>query len=126
MLIPCLIVFEKKCSFPDPNQINNLEVAILTSSSVSASWNHDKGTDLCSTIIDYIVEYTLDSPEECSGPTETFPSEVTTDTQITISGLTPFTTYTIRVSARLGMVTKPSTTEMTSITTEQTSTFCIK
>ena len=69
------------------------------------------------------MEYRLESPEECSDPTETFLNEVTTDTQITISNLTPFTTYTIHISARLGMVTKTSTTATTSITTQSTGMF---
>ena len=107
--------------FSGLQSITNLQTfTVADDNAIRVQWAHDVTGDPCSNFVDYVVEYTLKNQDDCYQPTNSSVMSVTTsNTEYTITGLQPFSTYSISVSARRGGIKHGSTTETVSQTSRQ-------
>ena len=89
-----------------------MSVSEVTSSSITVQWGPVDCADRNGDITGYSVQY----GEVGSGSTQTMPVSGGSATEATISGLMPFTTYSIQVAAETSVGTGPYSDAITNKT----------
>ena len=96
------MLFILQLVFSDLQSITNVQtVSSADTNSIHVQWMHDVTRDPCSSFVDYVVEYALTYQDNCyQPPNSPVMRSNTSYTEYTLTGLRPFSTYIISVSAR--------------------------